>query len=149
MEVRFREVDPFNCWLWFRFKDVPNQGEKSYLNGVLDSWYVLGRLGGFNGENLQCSSSGDDVNWFAYDNNETSNVLPSLMHNLGELEYKDNWGRCWVDMGTSDLLAFDILINALFQLNTDIVELKELIVGGENENWSIEEHPDAIFSEGG
>ena len=29
MEVRFREVDPFNCWIWLRYSDVPSKGEKN------------------------------------------------------------------------------------------------------------------------
>lgn len=45
MDVRFREVDPFNCWLWLRFSEVPSQGERNYVDGVFDSWYVIGRLG--------------------------------------------------------------------------------------------------------
>ena len=45
MEVRFREVDPFNCWIWLRYSDVPSKGEKEYVDGIFDSWYVLGRLG--------------------------------------------------------------------------------------------------------
>ena len=53
MDIRFREVDPFNCWLWIRFSEPPSQGERNYVDGVFDSWYVIGRLGGFNAENLQ------------------------------------------------------------------------------------------------
>ncbi|MDD9861572.1 MAG: DUF3531 family protein, partial [Cyanobacteria bacterium MAG STY2_bin_7] len=26
MDIRFREVDPFNCWLWIRFSEPPSQG---------------------------------------------------------------------------------------------------------------------------
>ena len=52
MEVRFREVDPFNCWIWLRYSDVLSKGEKDYIDGVFDSWYVMGRLGGFNSENM-------------------------------------------------------------------------------------------------
>ena len=51
MYIIFREVDPFNCWIWIRFSESPTQDEKNYLDGVFDSWYVLGRLGGFNSEN--------------------------------------------------------------------------------------------------
>ena len=48
MNISFREVDPFNCWIWIKFLEVPSQSEKNYLDGLFDSWYVLGRLGGFN-----------------------------------------------------------------------------------------------------
>ena len=42
MNIVFREVDPFNCWIWIRFSESPTQDEKNYLDGVFDSWYVLG-----------------------------------------------------------------------------------------------------------
>ena len=38
MHVRFREVDPFNCWLWLRFSEIPSQGERNYVDGIFDSW---------------------------------------------------------------------------------------------------------------
>ena len=145
MEVRFREVDPFNCWIWLHFSDVPGQGERNYLDGIFDSWYVLGRLGGFNAENLQSHNEGSDLSWMVYDNEETSNSLPSLMHNLGQLEYQGNWARCWVDLGTCDPLSIDILINSLSQLDKDLVPLEELLVGGVNEDWLVEDHPDSVF----
>ena len=53
MEIRFREVDPFNCWIWLRFSHAPGQGERGYVDTVFDSWFFLGKLGGFNAENLQ------------------------------------------------------------------------------------------------
>ena len=68
-----------------------------------------------------------------------------LMHNLGQLEYQNEWARCWVDMGTSDAIALDVLINALTQVNADLVKLEKIIIGGINEDWPVDEHPDAIF----
>ena len=67
------------------------------------------------------------------------------MHNLGQLEYKDEWARCWVDLGTSDAIALDVLVNTLCQINGDIVRLKELRIGGVNEDWDVVDHPDSIF----
>ena len=146
MDVRFREVDPFNCWLWLRFADVPGMGERKYIDSIFDSWYVLGRLGGFNAENLQAHEEADDLSWITYDNNNIISVMPALMHNMGELEYQDVWARCWIDLGTTDAIALDILINALQQLNADVVQLEEFIVGGINEDWPVEDHPDNIFT---
>jgi hypothetical protein len=51
-----------------------------------------------------------------------------------------------VDLGTSDALALDVLINALGQLNNDVLELEELLIGGLNEDWPIEDQPDAMFA---
>ena len=149
MEIRFREVDPFNCWLWIRFSEPPSQGERNYVDGVFDSWYVIGRLGGFNAENLQVNDAGSDLSWMAYDNDGAESAMPALMHNMGQLEYQNDWGRCWVDLGTSDGVAIDVLINALRQLDSDVVQIEELVVGGVNENWPVEEHPDSVFPAGG
>ena len=86
MDVRFREVDPFNWWLWLRFSEIPSQGERNYLDGVFDSWYVIGRLGGFNAENLQVHEEGADLSWMGYDNDEANALIPALMHNMGQRE---------------------------------------------------------------
>ena len=145
MDIRFREIDPFNCWIWIKFEDIPSQGEKNYIDGVFDSWYVIGRLGGFNSGNLQAHQVGSDLSWMSYSSDEESSNLPALMHNLGQLEYKDEWARCWVDLGTSDAIALDVLVNTLCQINGDIVRLKELFIGGVNEDWDVVDHPDSIF----
>jgi len=44
MDVRFREADPFNCWLWLRFATSIQRGEGDF---------VLGKLGGFNAASQQ------------------------------------------------------------------------------------------------
>ena len=149
MDIRFREVDPFSCWLWIRFSEPPSQGERNYVDGVFDSWYVIGRLGGFNAENMQVHDAGSDLSWMAYENDGAESAMPALMHNMGQLEYQNEWGRCWVDLGTSDGVAIDVLINALRQLDSDVVQLEELVVGGVNENWPVEDHPDSAFPAGG
>ena len=146
MKVRFREIDPFNCWIWLRFYNVPSKAERDYVDGVFDSWYVIGRLGGFNAANLQSQEEGADLSWMNYDNEEATNVLPSLMHNVGQLEYEGQWSRCWVDLGTSDSLAIDVLINTLHQIDVDFVKIEELCIGGVNDDWSVNEHPDAVFT---
>ena len=145
MNVLFREVDPFNCWIWIKFFEIPDQSEKNYLDGVFDSWYVLGRLGGFNSENLQSHHEGSELSWMKYDNDLSSGSIPSLMHNLGQMEYQNLWSRCWVDFGTSDALSIDVLINVLKQISNDYVKIDQLVIGGENSDWAIEEHPDLIF----
>ena len=145
MNIIFREVDPFNCWIWIKFSESPTQDEKNYIDGVFDSWYVIGRLGGFNSENLQSHDEGADLSWMSYDSERACSTLPSLMHNIGQLEYQGQWARCWVDLGTCDPLSIDILINSLRQIDIDIVELQEVIIGGENEDWPVEDHPDSVF----
>ena len=61
------------------------------------------------------------------------------------MEYQNLWSRSWVDFGTSDSLSIDILINALNEISNNYVKIDELIIGGENNDWSIEEHEDLVF----
>ena len=145
MRVRFREVDPFNCWVWLRFSEIPSQGERNYVDGIFDSWYVLGRLGGVNAESLQVHEEGDELSWMSYETEEATGVMPALMHNMGQMEYQQDWARCWIDLGTSDGIALDVLINALRQLDSDVVQLEELLIGGVNDDWPVEDHPDSVF----
>lgn len=149
MDVRFREVDPFNCWLWLRFAHPPGQGERAYVETAFDSWFYLGKLGGFNAENLQAHDAGADLSWLAWDGDAADQALPALMHNMGAMEYQGTWGRCWLDLGTSDAIALDVLINSLRQIDHDVVELCELVIGGLNEDWPIEEEPGSPFALGG
>jgi hypothetical protein len=142
MHVRFREFDPFNCWLWLRFAEVTQKGERDYVDAVLDSWFVLGKLGGFNAENLQVQEGADSISWLDYDAAAAEASLPALMHSMGQPEYRHRWMRVWVDFGTSDGIALDVLINSLRQLDADVVQIEELIVGGENEDWPVEDSPD-------
>jgi len=149
LDVRFREVDPFNCWIWIRFADPPGQGERAYVETAFDSWFYLGKLGGFNAENLQSHDAGADLSWLAWDGEMAEQALPALMHSMGAMEYQGTWGRCWLDLGTSDAIALDVLINTLRQIDRDVVELCELVIGGLNEDWPIEEEPEGLFAIGG
>jgi hypothetical protein len=146
MEVRFREFNPFNCWIWMRFPHPLGSGERGYWETAFDSWFFLGKLGGFNAENLQAHEEGAELGWMAYSHEAAASALPALMHNMGPMEYQDDWARCWVDLGTSDAFALDVLINALAQLNNDVLEIEELLIGGLNDDWPIEEQPEAMFA---
>jgi hypothetical protein len=70
-----------------------------------------------------------------YDEDIAEDSLLALMHNMGEVEYEGTWARCWFDLGTSDAIALDVLINALRQFSKDYVTLEQVIIGGENEDW--------------
>ncbi|QZZ23136.1 DUF3531 family protein [Leptothermofonsia sichuanensis E412] len=137
MQVEFREFDPFNLWIWIEFSVIPSEMEKQYLEEVFNSWFFLGKLGGFNAENLQVQDTGIDISYMEYDESTADNSLAALMHNMGELEYDGTWARCWFDLGTSDGIAIDILINALRQFSQDYVALERLMIGGENEDWPV------------
>jgi hypothetical protein len=44
-----------------------------------------------------------------------------------------------VDLGTSDAFGLDVLINALRQLDNDVVEIEELLIGGVNDDWPVDD----------
>ena len=139
MQVQFREFNPFDLWIWLEFSTLPSDSEKQYVEEVFNSWFYLGKLGGFNAENIQVQEEGLDISYMNYDENQADNSLMALMHNIGEFEYEGTWARCWLDLGTSDAIALDILINALKQLSREYVNIERLYIGGENEDWPVED----------
>ncbi|MBV5259674.1 DUF3531 family protein [Synechococcus moorigangaii CMS01] len=139
MEVQFREFSPFDLWIWLEFDHVPSETEKQYVEELFDSWFYIGKLGGFNAENLQVQETGVDLSYLTYDEDQADNALMAPMHNMGDFEYEGLWSRCWFDLGTSDPLALDVLINALKQLSQDFVDLRRIVIGGENEDWPVEQ----------
>ena len=139
MEIQFREFNPFDLWIWLEFPTVPSRKEQQYIEELLDSWFYLGKLGGFNAENLPVQDTGVDISYMEYDRTDLDNALMSPMHNMGDIEYLGVWSRCWFDLGTSDLIAIDILINALNQLSSEFVQIERIIIGGQNDDWSVEE----------
>jgi hypothetical protein len=139
MKIQFREFNPFDLWIWLKFSTVPSQREKEYVEELFDSWFYMGKLGAFNAENLQVQETGLDLSYMNYDSDAYDRTLLALMHNKGEFEYQGQWGRCWFDLGTSDAIALDILINALQQLGVEYVTIDEVYIGGENDDWPVEE----------
>ena len=147
MQVEFRECDPFDLWIWLEFDTVLSPMEQQYIEEILDSWFLLGKLGGFNAENLQTQESGVDISYMQYNEGQADESFMALMHNMGEVEYQGNWARCWFDLGTSDAIALDVLINAFKQFSKDYFAIERLIIGGENEDWAIPNSRRAQFAE--
>lgn len=147
MKIQFREFNPFDLWIWLEFETVPSPQEQQYIEELFNSWFFLGKLGGFNAENLQVQDAGIEISYMDYDTDIADSVLMSPMHNIGNFEFLGTWGRCWFDLGTSDLIAIDILINALNQLSKEFVTVRQLIIGGENEDWQVSRQNESIFSE--
>ena len=75
-----------------------------------------------------------------YSQDVTSQNMMAVMHNMGDVEYQGLWSRCWFDLGTSDALAIDILVNSFQQLSAELVEIEKLIIGGQNEDWLVPEN---------
>ena len=147
MQVQFREFNPFDLWIWVEFASVPSQMEQQYLEELFHSWFYLGKLGGFNAENLQVQDMGIDISDMDYDLNLFESTMMAPMHNMSDFQYEGTWGRCWFDLGTSDLIALDVLINALLQLNKEYLDLHRLIIGGENADWPVRDMREAQFAE--
>jgi Protein of unknown function (DUF3531) len=135
MQVQFREFNPFDVWFWLEFNTVPSEMEKQYIEEIFDSWFFLGKLGGFNAENLQSQDEGLELSYMNYDESIADRSLMAVMHNMSGFEYEGTWGRCWFDLGTSDAIALDVLINSLRQLSKEYVNVERLIIGGKNEYW--------------
>ncbi|MEM6448383.1 MAG: DUF3531 family protein [Cyanobacteria bacterium J06642_2] len=142
MHVEFRECNWADLWLWVEFAEPPVEGEKQYLEQVLDAWYSLGMLGGFNATSLVVQEAGLDISYMTYDV-DASSQLPSLMHNMGNLEYEGTWARCWFDLGTADAISLDVLINALQRLSLEYVVLKRIVIGGSSNTWPEPSHDTA------
>lgn len=141
MEVQFREFNPFNVWIWLEFSTVPSMAEKNYIEELFDSWFLLGKLGGFNAENLQVQEVGIEISYMEYSQGNSQSMM-AVMHNMGDVEYEGLWGRCWFDLGTSDALAIDILVNSFQRLSEEFVQIEKLIIGGQNEDWPVPENND-------
>ncbi|MGJ3249712.1 MAG: DUF3531 family protein [Elainellaceae cyanobacterium] len=137
MNVEFRECDFFDLWIWLEFSTAPSSMEQQYIDEILNSWFFIGKLGGFNAENLQVQDTGLDISYLDYDNDTADSSMMALMHNMAEVEYRSTWARCWFDLGTSDAIALDVLINAFKQFSKDYVTIERLIIGGENPDWKV------------
>ena len=87
---------------------------------------------------MQVLESGVDVSYFDYDNQAADDEMMSVMHNMTDLEYENEWARCWVDLGTTDAIAIDTLVNALRQFDKEYVAIEEVIIGGQNSDWLVE-----------
>ncbi|KAL3535657.1 hypothetical protein ACH5RR_004118 [Cinchona calisaya] len=135
MKVAFNKFDFSNSYIWFEFYNAPLEKDVSLICDAIRSWHIVGRLGGCNSMNMQLSQSPLDKRP-SYDAIQGANVTPTTFYNIGDLEIQDNLARIWVDIGTREPLLLDVLINALTQISSDCVGIKQVVFGGsEFENW--------------
>lgn len=128
-KVSFRDFNPLNSFIWFELFGEPTDRDVDLLGGVVQAWYVMGRLGAYNSSNLQLANSMMDYDP-SYDSEEASTVMPSSFHDISDVEFQDNWARVWVDLGTSDYLGLDVLLNCLTQLSSEHLGIKQVVFGG-------------------
>lgn len=139
MHVDFRNADdPFNLWIWIELIKPPLSADVDMLQEILNSWFLIGRLGGYNANNLQTMNA-NGLSYFEYDGTEASTTLKSVMHEMTDLQAQGPWLRCKVDLGTSDELALDVLINTLSTFSREQLGIKQLVIGGENDDWPVPE----------
>lgn len=138
MDVEIREVDPFNLWMWFELYRPPSPREVELFEEVLASWFMMGRLGAYNAQNLQVFyKASEDISYMDYEAEECDSGLHAFFHDMTQIELQGDWARCWVNLGTADELALDMLINALSNFSRENMGIKKLYIGGENEDWEI------------
>ncbi|CAL5207955.1 unnamed protein product [Lathyrus oleraceus] len=135
MKVSFNKFDYSNSYIWFEFNNAPLAKDISLICDSIRAWHIVGRLGGCNAMNMQLSQSEMEKRP-SYDYIQGANVTPTTFYNIGDLEVQDNLARIWVDIGTNEPLILDVLINALTQISSDFVGIKQVVFGGEEfENW--------------
>ncbi|KAF5743025.1 dna-directed rna polymerase i subunit rpa2 [Tripterygium wilfordii] len=135
MKVTFNKFEFSNSYIWFEFYNAPLEKDISLICDAIRAWHIIGRLGGCNSMNMQLSQSPRDKRP-SYDAIQGANVTPTTFYNIGDLEIQDNLARIWVDIGTSEPLILDVLINALTQISSDHVGIKQLMFGGSAfDNW--------------
>ncbi|KAH7690003.1 hypothetical protein IHE45_02G018600 [Dioscorea alata] len=128
-KVSFRDFNPMGSYMWFELFGAPTDRDVDLLGSVIQAWYVLGRLGAFNSTNLQLGNVCMDYNPL-YDSEKAAKVMPSSFHDISDVEFQDNWGRVWVDLGTSDFFAIDVLLNSLTVLSSEYLGIQQVIFGG-------------------
>ncbi|KAL5726653.1 hypothetical protein ACHQM5_009676 [Ranunculus cassubicifolius] len=135
MKVIFNKFDFSDSYLWFEFCNTPLPNDITLISDTIRSWHIIGRLGGCNSMNMQLSQAPLDKRP-SYDPIQGANVNPTTFYNIGDFEVQENLARVWMDIGTSEPLLLDVLINALTQISSDYVGIKQLVFGGsEFGNW--------------
>lgn len=136
IKVIFNKFHFSNSYIWFEFYNAPLPKDISLICDTIRSWHIIGRLGGCNSMNMQLSQSPLDTKRPKYDAMQGANVTPTTFYNIGDFEVQDNLARIWVDIGTSEPLLLDVLINALTCISSDYIGIKKLVFGGlEFQNW--------------
>ncbi|KHN42114.1 hypothetical protein glysoja_021604 [Glycine soja] len=128
-KVTFRDFNPLDSYIWFELFGSPSDRDVNLIGNVIQSWYVMGRLGAFNSSNLQLANSSVEYDPL-YDADKGFKVMPSSFHDISDIEFQENWGRVWVDLGTSDYFAIDVLLNCLTVLSSEYLGIQQIVFGG-------------------
>ena len=135
MLVKFGEFKSQNLWIWIEAHNKIEEQEQPLLEEVFKAWFVLGKLGGFNSENMQVQANFFEVSNMEYDMEEAngeSDVPTCVFHAMGGPEYNSKYCRAWFDLGSADEMCVDVLINSLITFSREYFGIKTMWVGGEN-----------------
>lgn len=140
MAVRFREVDQFDLWVWAQVPSSLSNEQRETLSEVLKAWFILGRLGGYNAANSQVQAHADagsgSVSGMPYAPLSEDDGAGPAFNAMAEPEFRDNWLRCWFDLGAADEVALDVLVNAFAGVSREHIPVAQLIIGGINDDWA-------------
>ncbi|CAK8533826.1 unnamed protein product [Lathyrus sativus] len=128
-KVSFRDFNPLDSFIWFELYGSPTDRDINLIGSVIQAWYVMGRIGAFNSSNLQISNLSMEYDPL-YDSDKGFKVMPSSFHDISDVEFQDNWGRVWVDLGTADYFAIDVLLNCLNGLSSEYLGIQQIVFGG-------------------
>lgn len=128
-KVTFRDFNPLDSFIWFELYGSPTDRDVNIIGSVIQAWYVMGRIGAFNSSNMQISNMPMEHDPL-YDSDKGFKVMPSSFHDISDVEFQDNWGRVWVDLGTSDYFAIDVLLNCLTSLSSEYLGIQQIVFGG-------------------
>lgn len=151
MEVSFRAIDNINLWLWFELENPPEKDEVEGLEEVIRCWFMLGKLGSYDALNLFAHNRESSLAGTSYSPSPISSADASssglisttaCFHQLGELQVKGRWLRVWVDIGSADSIAFDMLVNALRGFHDKFCTIRQVFIGGTNDDWPIDPRKD-------
>lgn len=164
MRVDFAErVDSFGVFLWFEFHFEPSAAEQELLGSVLESWFILGRLGGFDAMNMQMRGFSEGVEGLGggarpewqppgssgEGGGDDGLNFPAAFHELHPPEFRGALAMAWANMGAADDLALDVLLNSLSGFSREYVGIKRVQIGGRScGGWEAED-PGSMFSPGG
>lgn len=138
MAVNLNRYDTFKLWLWIELYEPATADQKELLEAVLTSWFTVGRLGGYNAQNLQVHYKGSSGKTnYTYDDTQCDTSMEAMFHDMGSPEYRGVTCRCWINIGTADELAVDILINALNTFSQENMGIRRLTIGGDNKAWPL------------
>ena len=74
---------------------------------MFKAWFVLGKLGGFNSENMQVQANFEVSNRYDMGRGE-SDARTCVFHAMGGPEYNSKYCRAWFDLGSADEMCVDV-----------------------------------------